>query len=134
MSWQDEKEELEKTYDGWFVAYQDGERIALEPDCDKLVFAMDAKSGSPRNSCEFYEIGVRTDTLLSPRYSGGITEFSIDPDLFEALINVVINAKAIREFPKEVRDELEEHDRDVLDIAVNTFNEYQRRTGGEEIH
>lgn len=45
----------------------------------------------------------------------------------------MLNAKSIREFPKEVRDALEEGDREVLDLAVETVNEFNRAHGREEI-
>ena len=63
-----------------------------------------------------------------------MSEICVDVELFQALIYVVLNAKAIREFPKEVRDELEEGDREVLDLAVETLNTYNRGHGREEIY
>lgn len=54
--WDIEKEQLLKTHPNWFVAYQDGKRVALEPSLDRLVVAMDEKLGSPRKPCEFHEI------------------------------------------------------------------------------
>jgi len=54
--WNREKGELLKTHHGWFVAYQDGKRVALEPSLDQLVFALEEKLGMPRRPCEFHEI------------------------------------------------------------------------------
>lgn len=70
MTWEEEKEELERTHHGWFVAYQDGERVALEPDCNRLVASMDKQLGSPRRPCLFHEIGAVPNNRLSPRFSG----------------------------------------------------------------
>ena len=69
--WSREKEQLLKTHRGWFVAYQDGERVALEPSLDRLVAAMDEKLGSPRKPCEFHEIIEQplVERGPSPRYS-----------------------------------------------------------------
>jgi len=61
-------------------------------------------------------------------------EICVEVDLFEALINMVLNTKSIREFPKDVRDSLEEGDRATLDLAVNVLNAYNREHGREEIH
>jgi len=57
--WSKEKEELLKTHLGWFVAYQEGKRVALEPSLDRLVAALDKKLGKPRKPCEFHEIVER---------------------------------------------------------------------------
>ena len=54
--WSREKRELLKTHPGWFVAYQDRKRVALEPSLDRLVAALDEKLGTPREPCEFHEI------------------------------------------------------------------------------
>jgi len=54
--WSQEKVLLLKTHPGWFVAYQAGRRVALEPTVDRLVAALDKKLGTPRNPCEFHEI------------------------------------------------------------------------------
>lgn len=69
--WSGEKEQLLNTHRGWFVAYQDGERVALEPSLDRLVAAMDEKLGSPRKPCEFHEIIEQplVERGPSPRYS-----------------------------------------------------------------
>lgn len=55
-TWSREKEELLKTHPGWFVAYQNGKRVALEPSLDRLVAALEEKLGKPRKPCEFHEI------------------------------------------------------------------------------
>ena len=55
-AWLAEKEELLRTHRGWFVAYRDGERVALEPSLERLIDAIDEKLGSPRRPCEFHEI------------------------------------------------------------------------------
>ncbi len=71
--WDIEKEQLLKTHPNWFVAYQDGKRVALEPTLDRLVAAMDEKLGSPRKPCEFHEI-IEQPTVKrgpSPRFWPG---------------------------------------------------------------
>ena len=65
-SWDKEREELLKTHLGWFVAYQNGKRIALESSLDRLVAAMDEKLGSPRKPCEFHEITERVPAERGP--------------------------------------------------------------------
>ena len=55
-AWSREKGELLRTHSGWFVAYQDGKRVALESSLDRLVAAIDEKLGTPRRPCEFYEV------------------------------------------------------------------------------
>ncbi len=64
--WSGEKEQLLKTHRDWFVAYQDGERVALEPSLDRLVAAMDEKLRSPRKPCEFHEITERVPAERGP--------------------------------------------------------------------
>lgn len=56
LIWLNEKPELLKTHEGWFVAYQDGTRVALEPDCDKLTKAVDEALGAHRRPVTFHEI------------------------------------------------------------------------------
>lgn len=56
LTWLNEKPELLKTHAGWFVAYQDGTRVALEPDCDKLIKAVDAALGDHIRLLTFCEI------------------------------------------------------------------------------
>ena len=55
-TWACEKAELLRTHPGWYVAYQEGARIALEPSLDRLVMAINEKLGVPHRPCEFYEI------------------------------------------------------------------------------
>lgn len=55
-AWLREKSDLLKTHAGWFVAYQDGVRVALEPDCDKLIKAVDVALGDHRLPVTFREI------------------------------------------------------------------------------
>ena len=64
--WNREKEELLKTHPGWFVAYQDGKRAALEPSLNQLVAALDEKLGTPRKPCEFHEIVERPAVQRGP--------------------------------------------------------------------
>ncbi len=64
--WNREKKELLKAHNGWFVAYQDGKRVALEPSLDRLVFAMEEKLGMPRRPCEFHEIIERPAVRRGP--------------------------------------------------------------------
>ena len=54
--WQDEKAGLLQTHKGWFVAYQNDKRVALESSLDKLLAAMEAKLGKQRKPCEIHEI------------------------------------------------------------------------------
>jgi len=54
--WSEERDKLLKTYPGWFVAYQEGKRVALEPSLDQLVVSLNEKLGVPRKPCEFHEI------------------------------------------------------------------------------
>jgi len=54
--WAREKPELLRTHRGWFVAYQDGKRVALEPLLDRLVAALEKRLGTPRKACELHEI------------------------------------------------------------------------------
>ncbi len=65
-AWSREKENLLKTHPGWFVAYQDGERIALEYSLDRLVTALDEKLERPRKPCEFHEIVERPAVQRGP--------------------------------------------------------------------
>ena len=65
-TWSREKEQLLKTHPGWFVAYQDGKRIALEPSLDRLVAALEEKLGVPRKPCEFHEIIEQPTTKRGP--------------------------------------------------------------------
>ena len=65
-AWSREKEELLKTHPGWFVAYQDGKRVALEPSLNQLVAALDEKLGTPRKPCEFHEITERPAVQRGP--------------------------------------------------------------------
>ncbi len=55
-AWTRDKPELLRTHPGWYVAYQKGTRIALEPSLDRLVAAMNEKLGVPHEPCEFHEI------------------------------------------------------------------------------
>ena len=64
--WNKEKERLLKTHRGWFVAYQNGKRVALEPSLDRLVAALDEKLGTPRKPCEFHEIVERPPVRRGP--------------------------------------------------------------------
>jgi len=65
-TWHEEKRELLRTHPGWFVAYQDGRRIALEPSLDRLIMALDKQLGTPRKPCEFHEIVQRPATRRGP--------------------------------------------------------------------
>lgn len=65
-TWSREKGELLKTHPGWFVAYQDGKRVALQPSLDRLVAALDRKLGKPRKPCEFHEITERPPVRRGP--------------------------------------------------------------------
>lgn len=65
-TWNQEKERLLNIYPGWFVAYQDGKRVALEPSLDRLVAALDKKLGTPRTPCEFHEIVERPAIRRGP--------------------------------------------------------------------
>lgn len=78
LAWLKEKAELLKTHAGWFVAYQDGERVALEPDCDRLVNAIGAKLGEGRRPVDFHEIVEKPVVHRgpSPRYMKGDGPFS----------------------------------------------------------
>ena len=64
--WNKEREELLKTHHGWFVAYQDGERVALEPSLDRFVAALEEKLGKPRKPCEFHAIVERPPVRRGP--------------------------------------------------------------------
>lgn len=69
--WAEEKEQLLKTHSGWFVAYQDGKRVALEPDVDKLVAAVDKALGEHRRPVRIHEI-IEQPVIHrgpSPRYA-----------------------------------------------------------------
>ena len=55
-TWASEKPELLQTHPGWFVAYQEGKRVALEPNLPRLVASLDARFGRPRRPCEYHEI------------------------------------------------------------------------------
>jgi len=72
LAWLQEKPALLKSHPGWFVAYQDGKRVALEPDCDKLVKALDDALGENRRPVEFHEIIEEPIVHRgpSPRYAG----------------------------------------------------------------
>ena len=54
--WRSEKGELLRKHRGWFVAYCDGQRVALEPSLDGLMAALDEKFGTPRAPCDIHEI------------------------------------------------------------------------------
>lgn len=54
--WEKEKKELLKTHKGWFVAYQEGTRVALEPSIEKLISSLEQKFGTPRKPCVYHEI------------------------------------------------------------------------------
>lgn len=54
--WTTEKPELLRTHPGWYVAYQEGTRIALERSLAELVAAINKKLGVPHKPCEFHEI------------------------------------------------------------------------------
>lgn len=64
--WSKEKEKLLKTHPGWFVAYQNGKRVALEPSLDRLAAALNKKLGTSRNPCEFHDIVERSAVLRGP--------------------------------------------------------------------
>jgi len=64
--WNMEKDRLFKTHPGWFVAYQDGKRVALEPSLDQLVTALNEKLGAPRKPCEFHEIIEKSEFRRGP--------------------------------------------------------------------
>ena len=64
--WSKERGELLKAYPGWFVAYQNGKRVALEPSLDRLVAALDQKLRPPRQPCEFHEIVERPMVRRGP--------------------------------------------------------------------
>jgi len=68
--WKEEKEGLLRTHPGWLVAYQDGNRVALEPSADALVATLDKALGENRQSCTFYEIVEQPEIGRgpSPRY------------------------------------------------------------------
>lgn len=57
LAWIKEKTELLKTHPGWFVAYQDGKRIALAPDYDSLLTAFDVVFDGNLGPVEFHENG-----------------------------------------------------------------------------
>lgn len=65
-TWTREKGRLLSIHPGWFVAYQDGKRVALEPSLDRLVAALDEKLGTPRKPCEFHEIVERPSVERGP--------------------------------------------------------------------
>lgn len=65
-AWAREKERLLKTNRGWFVAYQEGKRVALEPSLDALIAALDKDLGTPRKPCEFHEIIERPPVRRGP--------------------------------------------------------------------
>jgi len=72
-TWKQDRPSLLKTHYGWFAAYQDGKRVALEPDCDMLVKAVDKKLGSNRRPVTLHEI-IETPIKHrgpSPRYFNG---------------------------------------------------------------
>ncbi len=56
LAWLKEKQELLSTHLGWLVAYQDGKRVALEPDCDKMLKAVDVELGEHRRQVEIHEV------------------------------------------------------------------------------
>ncbi|MCX7015444.1 MAG: helix-turn-helix transcriptional regulator [Candidatus Sumerlaeota bacterium] len=66
QKWDEEREQLVITNPGWFVAYQDGRRVALEPSLDRLVAALDETLGSPRRPCDFHEIVERAEVERGP--------------------------------------------------------------------
>ena len=55
-AWAREKPELLRTHPGWYVAYQEGTRVALEPSLGRLVAAINERLGVPHKPCEFHEI------------------------------------------------------------------------------
>ena len=65
-AWNREKKELLRSHPGWFAAYQDGERVALQPSLDRLVLALDEELGTPRKPCEFHEIVERPAARRGP--------------------------------------------------------------------
>lgn len=69
-TWLKEKPDLLNTHTGWFVAYQDGVRVALESDCDGLEKALDAALGKYRRPITFHEIveSPEIHRTLSPQY------------------------------------------------------------------
>lgn len=54
--WREEKHDLLRSNPGWYVAYQAGKRVALEPTQESLVAALERKLGKPRKPCEFHRI------------------------------------------------------------------------------
>lgn len=62
-AWAKEKAGLLRTHPGWFVAYREGRRVALEPSIEQLIGALDELFGRPRKPCEYYEVVGR----LAPR-------------------------------------------------------------------
>jgi hypothetical protein len=55
-AWTHEKPELLKTNPGWYVAYQDGKRIALAQSLTMLMTEIKEKLGVSHKPCEFHEI------------------------------------------------------------------------------
>lgn len=55
-AWAKERAELLRTHHGWYVAYRDRKRVALEPTIEQLMGTLEAKLGSPRRPCELHLI------------------------------------------------------------------------------
>jgi hypothetical protein len=55
-AWTKEKAALVRSNPGWFVAYHEGRRVALEPSLDRLIAVLNAKLGVPRKPCEILEV------------------------------------------------------------------------------
>jgi hypothetical protein len=64
--WAKEKPELLRTHPGWFVAYHEGRRVALEPSIEQLIGALDELLGRPRRPCEYHEIVARPAPRRGP--------------------------------------------------------------------
>lgn len=72
MGWQSEKDQLLDTHNGWFVAYLDGDQVALESSLELMLLSLRKQFGVPRRPCEFHEIGGEASRRrLSPRYLEG---------------------------------------------------------------
>jgi hypothetical protein len=67
--WTYEKPELLKTHPSWYVAYQDGKRVALSPTLNELMAGINKKFGVPHKPCELHEIVDKPalHTRQSPR-------------------------------------------------------------------
>lgn len=55
-AWAKERAALVRSNPGWFVAYHEGERVALEPSLDRLIATLNAELGVPRKPCEIHEV------------------------------------------------------------------------------